>query len=176
MLFRSKEYAGIDDLYKAEEIGSEIEALNEKVNKVIAEKTKAVQEQIDLLKEERKDLYDKDGISNEELLVNSEIEADINTRLQPLLKEKKNIINEVYELDITELDNILKPKEESKPITIDEQIAKTEDIINKEGVTDLTEGGTKDKIEGAIDDVMLLFRFLFLLPYISHLSLRIPFY
>ena len=152
-IVNKKEYAGIDDLYKAEEIGNEIAALNEKVNKVIAEKTKAVQEQIDLLKEERKDLYDKEGISNEELLVNSEIEADINTRLQPLLKEKQNIINEVYKLDITELDNILKPKEEAKPITIDEQIAKTEDIINKDGVTDLTEGGTKDKIEGAIDDV-----------------------
>ena len=137
-IVNKKEYAGIDDLYKAEEIGNEIGALNEKVNKVIAEKTKAVQEQIDLLKQERKDLYDKEGISNEELLVNSEIEADINTRLQPLLKEKQNIINEVYKLDITELDNILKPKEESKPITIDEQIAKTEDIINKEGVTETT--------------------------------------
>ena len=152
-IVNKKEYAGIDDLYKAEEIGNEIGALNEKVNRVIAEKTKAVQEQIDLLKQERKDLYDKEGISNEELLANAEIEADINTRLQPLLKEKQNIINEVYKLDITELDNILKPKEEAKPITIDEQIAKTEDIINKDGVTDLTEGGTKDKIEGAIDDV-----------------------
>lgn len=152
-IVNKKEYAGIDDLYKAEEIGNEIGALNEKVNKVIAEKTKAVQEQIDLLKQERKDLYDKDGISNEELLANAEIEADINTRLQPLLKEKQNIINEVYELDITELDNILKPKEEAKPITIDEQIAKTEDIINKDGVTDLTEGTTKDNIEDAIDEV-----------------------
>lgn len=152
-IVNKKEYAGIDDLNKAEELGSEIGALNEKVNKVIAEKTKAVQEQIDLLKQERKDLYDKEGISNEELLANAEIEADINTRLQPLLKEKQNIINEVYELDITELDNILKPKEESKPITIDEQIAKTEDIINKEGITDLTEGTTKDNIEDAIDEV-----------------------
>jgi hypothetical protein len=152
-IVNKKEYAGIDDLYKAEEIGNEIGALNEKVNKVIAEKTKAVQEQIDLLKQERNSLYEKEGISNEELLVNSEIEADINTRLQPLLKEKQNIINEIYELDITELDNILKPKEEAKPITIDEQIAKTEDIINKEGVTDLTEGTTKDNIEDAIDEV-----------------------
>lgn len=137
-IVNKKEYAGIDDLYKAEEIGNEIGALNEKVNKVIAEKTKAVQEQIDLLKQERKDLYDKEGISNEELLANAEIEADINTRLQPLLKEKQNIINEVYELDITELDNILKPKDEAKPITIDEQIAKTEELINKEGVTETT--------------------------------------
>ena len=38
-IVNKKEYAGIDDLYKAEEIGNEIEALNEKINKVIAEKT-----------------------------------------------------------------------------------------------------------------------------------------
>ena len=140
-IVNKKEYAGIDDLYKAEEIGNEIAALNEKVNKVIAEKTKAVQEQIDLLKEERKDLYDKEGISNEELLVNSEIEADINTRLQPLLKEKQNIINEVYELDITELDSILKLKEETKPITIEEQIKKTE-VKTKVEVTPKVETNT----------------------------------
>ena len=152
-IVNKKEYAGIDDLYKAEELGSEIAALNEKVNKVIAEKTKAVQEQIDLLKEERNSLYEKEGMTGIEIAEAGEVQKSIDTRLQPLLKEKQNIINEVYKLDITELDNILKPKEEAKPITIDEQIAKTEDIINKEGVTDLTEGGTKGKIEGAIDDV-----------------------